>query len=146
MIKYKTGDLLEASEDIIAHGVNCKGVMGSGVAKLIKDRYPKAYFYYWDYHNTDGWKPGMVQFVSQWDQKIIANCATQKAYMPRNVCHADYDAIREAMGILRDYAKFNNKSVAIPKIGAGLAGGDWDTIEKIINDVFDDMDITVYVL
>lgn len=36
MIKIIQGDLLEAKENIIAHQVNCKGVMGSGVAKQIK--------------------------------------------------------------------------------------------------------------
>ena len=37
------GDLLKASEDIIGHQVNCKGVMGSGVDKLIKEKYPEAF-------------------------------------------------------------------------------------------------------
>ncbi|WP_223260709.1 hypothetical protein [Bacillus sp. LNXM65] len=40
MIKTVDGNILEASEDIICHQVNCKGVMGAGLAKQIKSKYP----------------------------------------------------------------------------------------------------------
>jgi hypothetical protein len=36
-------------------------------------------------------------------------------------------------------------SIAIPfNLGCGLAGGNWDTVDKIIEDVFDDYDVTIY--
>ena len=41
MIKYKIGDLLTAPQKCIAHQVNCQGVMGSGVARAIRNEYPK---------------------------------------------------------------------------------------------------------
>ena len=34
MIEYRKGNLLDVTSGLIAHGVNCQGVMGSGVAKL----------------------------------------------------------------------------------------------------------------
>lgn len=146
MINYIKGDLFDTDADIIAHGCNCRGGYGSGVAKTMADKYPKARHYYLDKHDDDGWELGDVQYVTQRDGKIIANCATQDGYMPRNVCHADYGAIRKCMELVKDFAKGNGYKVAIPKIGAGLAGGDWTKIEKILNDVFSDYDVTVYYL
>jgi O-acetyl-ADP-ribose deacetylase (regulator of RNase III) len=51
-IIYKTGNLLDAQTDVIAHQVNCQGVMGSGVAAEVKKRYPEAFnSYRKDYEN-----------------------------------------------------------------------------------------------
>ncbi|MDM5320060.1 hypothetical protein QUF57_08725 [Bacillus pumilus] len=43
MIKKVDGNILETSEDIICHQVNCKGVMGAGLAKQIKSKYLNVY-------------------------------------------------------------------------------------------------------
>lgn len=146
MIKYVQGDLFETDCDIIAHGCNCRGVMGSGVALVVRNKYPKAYNMYLEKDVEDGWELGDVQTVLQNDGKYIANCATQFHFLPRGMNHADYDAIRTCMEKLKRFAKDKGLSVAIPKIGAGLAGGNWRTIESIINEVFNDYDITVYFL
>lgn len=146
MINYIQGDLFDTDAEIIAHGCNCRGGFGSGVAKIIATKYPKARFYYLDKFDEDGWKLGDIQPVMQWNGKYIVNCATQDAYLPRNECHADYDAIRLAMSRLKEFAMSKNMKIAIPKIGAGLAGGDWNIIESILNDVFSDYDVTVYYL
>jgi O-acetyl-ADP-ribose deacetylase (regulator of RNase III) len=145
MVHYKKGDLLEASEDIVAHGCNCVGGFGSGVAGQIAKTYPKARYYYLDKFDTEGWKLGDVQYVPQWNGKIIANCATQQDIRPRQVCHADYGAIRSALTTIKQNA-MPNQTIAIPKIGAGLAGGDWNIISKILEEVFSDYDVTVYEL
>lgn len=146
MIKYEQGDLFGTEADLIAHGCNCRGGFGSGVAYIVATKYPKARQYYLDKHDEDGWKLGEVQFVAQWNGKYIANCATQDAYLPRGERHADYPAIRTAMETVKAFAKENSLSIAMPKIGAGLAGGDWNVIEKILEEVFSDYDITVYYL
>lgn len=146
MVIYKKGDLLEAPEDIIAHGVNCMGAFGSGVAGAVAKKYPKARQYYFDKFEERGWNLGDVQFVPQWNDKIIANCATQKEYLPRGVLHANYVAIELVMKCVKDCGKAINKSIAIPKIGCGLAGGDWNIVKAILEDVFHDYDVTVYSL
>jgi O-acetyl-ADP-ribose deacetylase (regulator of RNase III) len=145
MIKYKKSDLLQATEDIIAHGCNCVGGFGSGVAGQIAQKWPEVRNAYLKQHNSHGWQLGFVQYVDV-DNKIIANCGTQKEYYPRGVCHADYDAIKTVMEELKKYAECYSLSVAIPKIGAGLAGGNWDTIEGIVQEAFGDYPVTVYEL
>lgn len=146
MIKYVQGDLFETDCDLIAHGCNCRGGFGSGVAYTMAKRYPKARDYYLDKFDEDGWRLGDVQMVLQRDGKYIANCGTQYNYLPRGINHADYDAIRTCMEKVKRFAKLKSLSVAMPKIGAGLAGGDWTIIEKIVEEVFSDYSITVYYL
>lgn len=146
MIHYIQGDLFETDAGIIAHGVNCRGKFASGVAKLVGTKYPKARQYYLDKFDEDGWKLGDIQAVLQWDGTIIVNCATQDNYGYAGELNANYDAIRTAMESVKRLAQIKNKTIAIPKIGAGLAGGDWTIIEKILEEVFTDYDITVYYL
>ena len=146
MVKYKKGDLLEAPETIIAHGCNSSGGFGSGVAGQIAKKYPQAREAYLRNFNQFGLELGDMQIVTISSPKIIANCMTQKAYLPRDICHANYEAIELAMFRLKKFAKEMDFSIAIPKIGAGLAGGDWNVIEPILEKVFRDYDITVYEL
>ena len=146
MIVYKNGNLFEANEDILAHGCNCKGAFGSGVAGLMAKIHPKSKEAYIFKYKNKGWKLGEVQLVKS-NNKIIANCATQDNYgneKKSRIVYADYKAIKSVMNILYKYSKENNLSVAIPLIGAGLANGDWKIIEKIINDIFVDINISVY--
>lgn len=148
MINYVQGDLFEAKVDLIAHGCNCRNGFGSGVAFHMSKKYPKAKAEFHDKFEDEGWRLGDVQFINliDKDHKWVANCATQYAYLPRGVKHADYDAIRMAMTRVKEFCKSKNLSVAIPKIGAGLAGGDWAEIEKILEEVFSDYEINVYYL
>jgi hypothetical protein len=46
-------------------------------------------------------------------------------------------------GMLAMKNKFTGLRFGMPMIGAGLAGGDWDVIEEMINDIFVDEDITI---
>lgn len=142
MVHLVKGDVFTSGANIIAHGCNCKGGYGSGVAGAMAKKHPSARNAYLMKHQSEGWQLGDVQFVMA-KNVIIANCATQKSYLPRGKRHADYDAIRTCMEKVRDFAKQYNYTIAIPKIGAGLAGGDWKTIKKILNEVFADYDVTV---
>src|SRR5271167_114181 len=47
-IKYLNKDITTVDEGIIAHGCNCQGVMGSGVARFLRDKYPQIFPYYQD--------------------------------------------------------------------------------------------------
>ena len=145
MIKYIKGDLFKAEQDILAHGCNCVGGFGSGVSGVMAKLHPKAKEKYLEKFNTEGWKLGDIQLVES-NGKIIANCATQQKYFPRNIVNADYPAIEICMLKLYKLCKHTNKTLAIPKIGAGLAGGDWNKIEAILKEVFEDIDVNVYYL
>lgn len=153
-IIYRKGNLLNAFDegeiDIIAHGVNCSGGFGSGIAGQIAKRFPEVKRQYLFKYNTKGWYLGQIQLVYL-NNKIIVNCATQKYYgkypeSQLNGMYCSYEAIRECMHQLKTIIKDSDLRIGIPKIGAGLAGGDWNEIEKVINEEFNDIPIYVYVL
>jgi len=126
MIKYYQGNLIHSTAPIIAHGCNCQGVMGAGVAKAIKNTFYHAYNQYKKAVDNRTFKLGKIQII-KCEQKYIANLATQKFFgRSPNVQYAQSEHIYICMGKLLDWAsKQNIKLIAIPKIGCGLGGLTW---------------------
>jgi len=145
MIKYIRGDIFKTDLNIIAHGCNCSGGFNSGVAFQIAQKYPEVRTAYLNKFKKEGWKLGDIQIV-QTQNKTIINCGTQQFYGKDGKKYVSYEAIESVMIKLLDYSLKTNQTIAIPKIGAGLAGGDWEVIESIINKVFKDVEIVVYIL
>lgn len=146
MIVYKKGDVLASDEKHIAHGCNCSGGFGSGFAKAVAERYPSVREGYLYRFNTRGWNLGDVQLIGVGDGsgRELANCATQQRYgKPTEGPYVSYPAIRE---VIRDLVKSWPSGFAMPKIGAGLAGGNWDIIAQIINEESGSVEVRVYVL
>lgn len=145
MLVYKKGDVTGAHEDIIAHGCNAQGVMGSGVAKAIRDKWPGAYEAYRKEYEERGLSLGEV-IIFQAPDATIANCITQEFYGKDGKVYVDYDAVHKCMAALRKYCQDQNlTTVAMPKIGAGLGGGDWVRIEGLIKYEFEDTGIKISV-
>ncbi|WP_223249514.1 macro domain-containing protein [Bacillus sp. NMCN6] len=81
MIKTVDDNILEASEDIICHQVNCKGVMGAGLAKQIKSKYPNVHKEYKQLCTEQGDDLlSSVQLITTNDGKTIANLFAQTGY------------------------------------------------------------------
>lgn len=131
-LTYIKGDLFDTKRDVIGHGVNCKGAFGAGVAAQVAKKYPEARQCYLDKYKREGWKPGDVQFVTVADYRVIANMATQEDYGGDGRRYVSYRGIAIAFDELLRFCKQGGWGVAIPKIGAGLAGGDWGVIEPLI--------------
>ena len=130
-IVYVVGDLLASRETVIAHGCNAQGVMASGIAKAIREEYPTTYDDYRAVYEKQGNKLHVGQIVvTRTLERTILNIISQDTYGRNpNVVYVSYDGIAEAI------RKINNMGyvrVAFPKIGAGLANGNWDVISKII--------------
>lgn len=147
------GDILtEASTEnkhgtIVCHQVNCKGVMGAGLAKQIKEKFPfvfKAYKKKCLSTNSLALL-GDVQFVSVLERNyIIANCFGQERYGADKM-YTDYEALRKCFRMI--HSNFPNDTIRIPyKMGCGLAGGDWSVVRGIIEEEFsgDDCRIEIW--
>ncbi|NQT70072.1 MAG: macro domain-containing protein [Desulfobacteraceae bacterium] len=141
------GDLiklaLQKEFDVIIHGCNCQCAMGAGIAKAIKDTFPEAYEA--DLKTEKGSKDKLgttsrAVVNRNEHETTIVNGYTQYHWTGPGVL-ADYDAIRAVMRHVKD--KFSGKKIGYPKIGAGLAGGDWDVIAKIIDQELDGEDHTL---
>lgn len=140
------GDLLELARrgefDVIIHGCNCMCEMGKGIALAIKQQFPQAYIA--DVKTGKGNRLKLGSFSSATvdtgrGSLVIVNAYTQFDFKGKGI-QADYTAIRRAMlAIARDFA---TRRIGYPKIGAGLAGGDWSIISAIIDEEFDGLDHT----
>lgn len=144
MLNTVKGDLLKATEDAIGHGCNCRKTMGSGVAKAIRAKWPQAYQADVDFNDAAGRnKIGMFS-SSEGNGKRIYNIYTQVDFLPRDMDHFQYEGFRIGLtGVMMDMKKKGLKSLALPKIGAGLAGGKWSDIRKIIESVSETQGIGV---
>lgn len=146
MIKIVDGDILKAEEDVICHQVNCFGVMNSGLAKQIRNKYPEAYKAYINYCKDSDQKRllGNICTVMCNDNKVIVHLFGQYDY-GRNKQYTNYEALKESLQSILHVAKMFNDTIAIPyNLGCGLAGGDWKIVYKIIEDVFQNYDVTLY--
>lgn len=137
-IDYRIGDMFKGGHEYIAHGCNAQGVMGSGVAKIVKEDYPLAFVVYHNVYMARGLNLGDVIPVQVEDELTIFNCITQNRY-GTDQRYANYGAIQKCISGINAYmvnkcGLFAEPEVAFPMIGAGLAGGDWGIISRIIED------------
>lgn len=136
MIEYRKGNLLDVQSGIIVHGANARGVMGSGVALAVKNKYPGAYDIYKKYEQVIGELTlGTVSWYPVNQQLVICNAITQQFYGYDGKRYVNYWALGKVFTEIFVAAKEMNAIVHFPKIGAGLGGGDWNIIEQILNDV-----------
>lgn len=143
MDKVKQRNILECNENIIVHQVNVQGIMGGGVARQLANRYinlEKEYSEFCKLYNNDYNKLKGKVFKIMLEGKIIMNMFSQKENFD-----TDYEAMKIALEEIKEYAKSFKLSVAIPYgIGCGIANGDWNIVHKIIEEVFNDYDVTLY--
>lgn len=145
-MKERKGDLiklaLDGEYDVIVHGCNCFHTMGAGIAKTVKQTWPEVYQS--DKINTrygDRNKLGTIDPVPVTPRLTVVNAYTQYDHTGPNP--VDYDAIMDAFIALKRAYGDRGLRFGIPKIGAGLAGGDWDRIRDSIDEAMDGEDVTV---
>ena len=145
MIVYTEKFIQDSLEPIIAHGCNAQGVMGAGVAEAIKHVWPEAYEVYKNTYNERGLNLGEVLYVNS-RGRIIANCITQRFYGRAAKRYVDYNAMSMCFDNLNSYMLENDLwSISMPKIGAGLGGGDWTRIESLIKQYFENKtEVVIY--
>lgn len=147
MIKEKIGDLISLAKnnefDVILQGCNCHHSMNSGIAKQIKFQIPEAFAVDLETAHGDKSKLGTISYTKQ-SPFIVVNCYTQFD-SGLNGVYADYNAIEKSFIEVKN--TFPGKRIGMPKIGAGLAKGDWNIIKQIIEKVFCDPsdDVTVVI-
>lgn len=121
----------------ICQQVNCKGVMGAGLAMQIRSQWPVVYQRYLEFcYGNNGNKLGTYQEVLVEPKLYIVNLFGQNGY-GRGERQTNYAALAATLfSFFRDCAR-NNQDVTIRLpygLGCGLAGGDWNTVLDIISD------------
>ena len=140
-MKTIQGDLIKLAKEgyfsVIVHGCNCFCTMGKGIAVQIKKEFPLAYAIDQSTPKGDRSKLGTISaaYIQEYIL-VVVNGYTQYDFRPTytddGTCRADYDAIRSVFKQVKLH--YPNHTIGYPKIGAGLAGGDWDIISAIIDE------------
>lgn len=151
-LQHKKGDLLQAPEYYKVHQTNCKGVMGRGIAKQVKEQFPKVFREYRFLCEKETFNAnkllGLAQCVPV-ENGIIVNLFGEDGYGESTIRHTNYEAFYKGLETLRDKILTHDfpKQVAFPyKIGSALGGGDWNVIYPMIVSVFEntDIEVTIY--
>src|SRR6516165_4247416 len=120
-IQFVAGDLFDSDCEAgaLAHGCNCQGSMGAGVAKTFRSRYPVMYE---EYRKRCKAQPKQFNLGDCWlwkadDQPWVFNLGTQERYWRGR---ASYEAIETALRSMRQQAEADGLStIAMPRIGVG---------------------------
>jgi O-acetyl-ADP-ribose deacetylase (regulator of RNase III) len=168
------GDLIEKALsgefDVIAHGCNCFCTQKSGIAKRMVEVFRTDKFY----KEGSNWKGNVdkmgnivaedryvhegkvVSFkeaghpftplYNDAKKLIVVNCYTQFGFgkfQATGQPDLDYEAL--TLCLRKIASKYIGKHIGLPKIGAGLAGGDWERIKTIIQETLKDCKVTVVI-
>jgi O-acetyl-ADP-ribose deacetylase (regulator of RNase III) len=147
MISLKRGDLFSSPAGVIlAHGCNCQGFMGAGIAAQFSKRFPVMADQYSAQCKLRMLRPGDIFPWVDKSGRVIYNLMTQdrggpdartswiEASVQKMFFHVSTSALRDA-------------EIAIPRIGAGIGGLNWedvlDGLVSVTND-FPSVKLTVY--
>lgn len=147
-MNFTKGNVLDIPKIYICHQVNCRGVMGSGLAKQIKIKWKKAYDWYIKYCNNKTAKEllGTICSVSVEDNIQIIHMFAQDGY-GTDKRYTDYEAFKKCLEAIKFYIPKENSILRFPYgIGCGLGGGDWEIIKNLIEEILDGYNIIIYQL
>lgn len=153
MVTFHNGNILDSGADIICHQVNCQGKMNSGVAKAIRNKWPKVYTeykakcdyeeatvndLYGQYENPIDWSEcllGDIQVVLVDENKAVINMFAQQYYGYDQKRYTSYDAFWYCLGRIKRIIN-PEKTIAFPaRIGCVRGGANWNVILTMIEEV-----------
>jgi len=146
-IQLVSGDLFanRFQAKALAHGCNCQGSMGAGIATGFRDRYPEMFV---EYRHRCKAVPRQFNLGDAWlwkaaDRPWVFNLGTQEGIWR---ARASYDAIEAALTSMRAQADGEDvASIAVPRIGTGYGGLSWRKVRAIVERIFADWPATLYV-
>lgn len=123
------GNILDVTRGIIVHQVNCRRVMGAGLALQIRRKYPR---HYADFISRIPHLGGLV--ITQVNTNLyVVGVYSQDGY-GGTACQTNYAALQKGLAAVQKMACELGLPVYIPfKIGCGLAHGDWTIVQSIIS-------------
>jgi O-acetyl-ADP-ribose deacetylase (regulator of RNase III) len=140
MIEYRTGDILATDAEALVNTVNCVGFMGRGIALQFKKAWPDNFKAYAAACQRQEVQPGRM-FVFETGRltnpRLIVNFPTKRHWRGKSRIE-DIDAGLAALGV--EIRQRGIRSIAIPPLGAGLGGLDWNEVRAHIEHALGDLD------
>jgi O-acetyl-ADP-ribose deacetylase (regulator of RNase III) len=146
MIKYKTGNLLDSETEALVNTVNTVGVMGKGIALQFKNMFPNNFKLYVNACKNKEVKVGKLLITEEEallsGKRIIINFPTKTNWrLP-----SEYQYIESGLAELVKVIKENNiKSIAIPPLGSGNGGLDWNKVKQILEKHLSNLDCEIFI-
>lgn len=146
MIHFLTGNILDSPAEALVNTVNTVGVMGKGIALQFKNRFPANFKAYKEACDNKALKMGQLLVTEEETllngKKTIINFPTKTNWrLP-----SEYTYITEGLQTLvTEIRNRNIKSIAIPPLGAGNGGLDWNKVKPLIIEALQDLDCEVYI-
>lgn len=143
MIEIVSGNIFNSSCQALTNPVNTVGVMGAGLALQFKNRYPQMFQHYQTACRQKKFvigQPSLYTANTPW----ILNFPTKVHYKDPSI----YPYIENGLIYLRQhYQEWELKSLALPPIGCGLGGLQWDHVRELIFKYLSlpDLDLEIYV-
>lgn len=153
-MKIIEGNLLDLVEqgvfDVIIQGCNTKNVMGSGIARQIKEKYPEVYKADCEANKNGKNYLGNISHarITRDDGTLflIINAYTQEDFGPPPHRYASYDAISDCFKLINKTFIKEKTRFGYPMIGCGLGGANWNIVSKIIDEELEGRNHTLVVL
>lgn len=151
-IQYVRGDAttpIGNDKRIIVHICNDIGGWGKGFVMALSKKWktPEKQYREW-FKSKDNFELGEVQFIAVEENIWVANMIAQHKINRDEKGEAliRYESVKKALAKVSDFARNEQASVHMPRIGCGLAGGKWECIEPIILETLSekDVEVTVY--
>lgn len=143
MIEYKNGDILREDVEAIVNTVNCVGIMGRGLALQFKNKFPQNFKDYQLACTNKEVQLGKM-FVHQTGQlinpKYIINFPTKGHWKQNSKIEDISNGLDDLITIIE---KYSIKSIAIPPLGSGLGGLDWNQVKKLIEEKLKNINCTI---
>lgn len=144
MINFTTGNILESSAECLVNTVNCEGYMGKGIAYQFKKKFPLNYKAYKEACQNGSLKIGTIHYFEE-QNKIIINFPTKNKWREKSKMEYIHLGLKELTKFLE---MKNIKSIAIPPLGCGNGGLNWNEVKPVIlsylNSFKDNTEIFIY--
>jgi O-acetyl-ADP-ribose deacetylase (regulator of RNase III) len=146
MIKYIKGNILESNARALVNTVNTVGVMGKGIALQFKNAFHNNYKAYSEACKKNELTVGKL-FVTvdgnlSTGEKIIINFPTKMDWRKPSEYRFIEDGLDDLVSVIE---KYQIQSIAIPPLGAGNGGLDWEKVKKIIERKLSHLNVEIIV-
>lgn len=136
MIRNATGNLLQVDADALVNTVNCDGFMGKGIALQFKQAWPENFIAYAKACRTEEVRPGQM-FIWETGRMVnpryIINFPTKRRWRGKALIEDIRSGLR---ALVADVRRLGIHSIAVPPLGCGNGGLDWQDVRPLIESAF----------
>lgn len=150
MIIEQTGNILDSTCDLIVIPVNTMGVMGKGLAKEFKDRFNDLYHEYKreciETHIGGDIFPLNYRYNTPYKSWYWAFCTKENWQMKSKLEWIERGLQNIILLYPNNYVRIDRQTIAIPPLGCGLGGLNWDDVYPLIQKYLGNIEgLTVHV-